>query len=137
MKKLITLFLLLFLLNNVSFGQTKEETISWLKEKLTKYIYQPNYEVTLESIDECEITIKTTNSGDWNVWYIPTSGMKITTDGSMCFSFDAIKVKNNSSNFSRSCANFSIRISEDQILSRIEKAVEHLATFCPKKKETF
>ena len=123
------------LLNTFSYGQTKEETISWMEEKLTKYIYEPNYNVTVESIDECEITIKTINSGDWNM--VPTSGMKITTDGSMCFSFNAIKVEGRIGNFSRSCPNFSIRISEDQILSRIEKAVEHLATFCPKKKETF
>ena len=68
MKKLITICLLFFSLTTVSFGQTKEETISWLKEKMTNNLDfsqgMKDHQVIgfrdleLESINECEFILK-------------------------------------------------------------------------------
>ena len=57
-KTIITAVLLLFSLT--SFAQTKEETISWLKEKLQDNISPGGSsfkEITIQSVNECEIVI--------------------------------------------------------------------------------
>ena len=128
------------LLNTISYGQTKEETINWLNQKLTKYCHHDICDVTIESISECQIIIKHISriNGYLYISYIPTNGMKINTNGEMSFPIEAIEIKDDSGlkSFSKSSA-FSIQEVEDHLCSRIEKAVAHLATFCPKKKETF
>lgn len=148
MKKLITICLVITVFTVKA--QTKEETISWLTEKLTKYCYSTNANVFVESISECQIILKETasNGNDFSmVSYIPTKGMKINVDVNnhdMYFPIEAIEKKISYTNsdasrryFSKSTS-FKITEGEDQLLSRIEKAVAHLATFCPeKKKETF
>lgn len=149
MKKIITICLLIAVTFTVK-AQTKEETISWLQEKLTKYCYDEKYNVFVKSISECQIIMKVTagnDNGYTYMYFIPTKGMKINIDANehyMYFPIEAIEVKVyykddlRNSNFTKSTSSLIIREGEDQLLSRIEKAVAHLSTFCvEKKKETF
>jgi len=143
----------LCLLNTYSYGQTKEETISWLREKLEKnliidpssdYISKINLE--LNEITPCRITISymITGPGANGTHHykviLPTEGAQIT-DGFFYYSSEKISYEKNgkaTSYHSFNTANdFSIRKGEDDLRARVEKALDHLATFCPKKKETF
>jgi hypothetical protein len=55
MKK--TLFILLLIIASVTVkAQTKEETIAWLKEKLTNYL-TGDLNIKLQSITECDFVI--------------------------------------------------------------------------------
>lgn len=67
--KRLSLFITAFLLlqTAVSFGQTKEETIAWIKEKLLNntLLHSPRYSVkgghnkfSLQSVDECTIVYR-------------------------------------------------------------------------------
>ena len=67
--KLLKTILIVFLLlqTAVSFGQTKDETIAWIKDKLINntLLVSPNYAVkggnnkfSLQSIDECTIVYR-------------------------------------------------------------------------------
>jgi hypothetical protein len=62
----------------------------------------------------------------------------------ICFSFSyaakVIKVKSikdESERYNNNVLGIKIEPREENIHSRIEKALKHLATFCPKKKEAF
>lgn len=144
--KAITIFAFL-LLSNISFGQTKEETISWLKEKLIKCIDLEILEdFSVISIDECKIVInyryKVKNGGTKYQITLPTDVENITNDdGVFRYKAKIIIDKNLESekvHFSDNTWNC-LRIAEreENIRERIVKAMKHLATFCPKKKETF
>lgn len=157
MKKIIAIATLLFY-STISYGQTKEETITWLKEKLNKYIYlnaqnfggKMSYNLKLESIDECYFTysydIKVTRSdgeADHRTYIIPTKGIMINRDSfgyaSIIFKNDVIthtsKIKPNE--LKRYLLEIYIINGEDDIFNRLIKGFEHLSTFCPKTKETF
>ncbi|MGV8946386.1 MAG: hypothetical protein ACOH1N_08160 [Lutibacter sp.] len=153
MKKYIAIALLC-LFTTISYGQTKEETISWLKEKIEKNLenrfeskggYVHARDLKLIDITACEIIISYTTEGrgafgvHTYVFQLPTEG--VTIDYRYGFSYGAEKIAMKSDgevyhkyNTER---NFAIRNGEDDLLERIQKALDHLATFCPKKKETF
>ncbi|MEY3499947.1 MAG: hypothetical protein RL308_1616 [Bacteroidota bacterium] len=145
MKKLITICLLIAATCSVK-AQTKEETISWLKEKLTTCLKvpYPSQSIEIISITECELVIRHNMNfiveGKVFIQYkIPTSSIiigyriknKFETieyvdtwhheDGKSSTISDAIYLAN----------------TEEKIYERLQKAFDHLATFCPKKKETF
>jgi hypothetical protein len=129
----------------VSHAQTKEETIEWLKEKLGSYIenpYKENYSyrnLKLVSINECEIVISFEEKYSGNYWpwcfTLPTTGFKI--DGSGEIKYDNKVVRWDEKLFSNHLYQVRIASREENIYERIQKAINHLATFCPKKTEAF
>lgn len=173
MKKLFLFFALFFTINAISFAQTKEETINWLKEKLEKCLvggyagwsrsgnepwvpYSKIINIKLESIDACVIVIsysyyhldrKEITSNDRAT--LPTSNLDIkefkpemdSRYYSFSYSAEVIKIddltKGETRFDSRIFGRIEIANKEEDIRSRIEKAIKHLATFCPQKKETF
>lgn len=165
MRKYIVIALLC-LFSTFSYGQTKEETISWLTEKLEKCLNgtytgweandgYPNYlvgkheNVKLESINECEfiVTYHIYNIKFRTVFPTDIDSIKNTCEGSplpTCFTFfyDAKVVKTENLTkkneyYSHAGIGIIIEPREENIYARIEKAMKHLSTFCPKKKETF
>ena len=177
MKKLITLFLASFFISAISFGQTKEETIKWLKEKFEKcgYIYHgaaSTYTDLKYDINECRIVVSSIKERNGTVsgthtFEFPTTGVKIwggadvtnefhnTHPGVLGYNNDVVKIDlvitnsketlKSSLRYSRETAfigdgikwGFYLENKEENIHQRIQKALDHLATFCPKTKETF
>lgn len=146
------------LLNTISYGQTKEETISWLKEKFEKCVEMEslnsgnNYRNVKIDINECHIEVKAmlTYNGSEDLFNVtitmPTIGAEITKEGYIMYVDKLIKStkiffdsRSLQSYYGRSTKEvyFKLINNEDDILPRIQKALDHLATFCPKKKETF
>ena len=171
--KLRNIFLtaVFFSLSTFSYGQTKEETISWLKEKLNSNMWIITDEVysnlKLESINECSFTI--TYSSFYCQYHkcglcaectsekqYYTAHITYLIDGNLLFNQEneqiVSKIKNvkivknfiNGKVETRQTdgndyrdGNLKIENKETEILNRILKALDHLAIFCPKKKETF
>lgn len=153
-----TMLLVAFCLFNLnSQAQTKEETISWLKEKLTKYLVECANEKSsrgsknlLVSISPCEITLeysyrnKYFDKNDKDDQYkqtIPTDGLTFDDDGMSTtgerVSTQRITTNNKQKNYSKKIEGFTLVEGETNLRARVKKALDHLATFCPKKKETF
>ena len=144
MKKLLTICLIMtttFTLNAQT-RPTKEETISWLQEKLSKYIVSKNnnYNNIIITATSCEIIIDyNTANYKWQ--------MKVPTD-EVIFTLESISTsgeritdqnitKGTSKVFKNSIDDFNLKEGETDLRARVKKALDHLATFCPKKKETF
>jgi hypothetical protein len=168
MKKLFILCLLLATVFEVK-AQSKEETISWLNEKLTKYLadestFSVKYEdgqteqaspaeIKLISIDECRIVIQkklTYPRGEikeHTKMILPTAVLAIHPENghfkyaAEVVSYETEVEKNGvitpSSSFFSDTGYASIRNGEENIRERVATALKHLATFCPKKQETF
>lgn len=147
MKKL--LFILTIFISVSSFAQTKEETIEWIKEKLIKHSVDEskNKNITVEiiNISPCEISynLKYTfyNSGDVEVYdnyfFNPSSTFWIEQS---CSEHGVIKQTNLQFKTYNVSYIYCIRLYNNgisDIKERFAKALNHLATFCPKKKETF
>lgn len=127
-----------------SYAQTKQEAIDWLKEKLGNYIdsSKPYYyqNVKLIKLNECEITFEYKNRENETIRLeMPTADVTIDEYGRLTYKVEAVKTTYNSGStyFERSSNNIKIGLREENIYERIEKALKHLATFCPKKSETF
>lgn len=135
------------LLSTLTYGQTKEETISWLKEKFDKYSYGTS-NLTLKQIfvNECEITLFQ-KGGGYNhiVVKIPLEEVKLESYG---FFVDGIEytisegINSNygtSTTYTNNWRGIAINLSEKDLISRMNSAINHLQTFCTKKKkkETF
>ena len=156
MKKLKTLFLFLALVCAVnSFGQTKEETIAWLKEKfanahLYDFMEPAKQKLKIESINECEVVFtyesKRKEDGGFSRTTIPFANLKMIKSGTETY----LNVIGNKAKAIKSecetcesktyyTTNSSIQIEETEVdlFSRIEKAAAHLATFCAKNKQAF
>jgi hypothetical protein len=152
-----TMLLIVFCLFNLnSHSQTKEETIDWLKEKFSKYLVEcANEKVSkgsknlLVSVSPCEITLeysyrnKYFDKGDNDDNYKYT----IPTDN-LIFEYDGISTTGERVTFQKMTNNekkiyktkiegFTLFEGETDLKARVKKALDHLATFCPKKKETF
>lgn len=160
MKKLLTMCLIMatvFTLNAQDTKPTKEETISWLKEKLTKYLLEsgnenisPGSKNLLVSISPCEITLeysyrnKYFDKDEEDHQYkhtIPTDGLTFD-DGKMSTTEERIltqKIEKNKKQkyYLKKIEGFTLVEGETNLRARVKKALDHLATFCPKKKETF
>jgi hypothetical protein len=134
------------LLNTISYAQTKEETISWLKEKLEKNLVS-GYSIInlkLNEVTPCTYTISFTTTGPGyygkhhHKCTLPTEGANIINEG---FYYNSQKISGEVDgefySISNTSGKFSIREGEDNLRERVQKALDHLATFCPKKKETF
>ncbi|MBC7507740.1 MAG: hypothetical protein H7320_03185 [Ferruginibacter sp.] len=139
MKKLIIILCLFVSVTNHAQAQTKEETITWLKEKLMKYMY--HYANVKGSIDvnlsECHINI-TYRWDSKDRWYaIPTNEVIIDGAG---FHMKIAGIKDGEGSkvgFTYGTENIEIKKGEENLFERLQKAIDHLATFCPKTKETF
>ena len=135
-------------------AQTKEETISWLKEKLHNYMYLDDAEFEIQkvndlkilSLNECEIVLtfnlKDVNTGDIQLMktVAPCNDVLINlSSGIIYYKSNVVKWINPSGSFvySWNLPFVKIGFNEENILERIQKALDHLATFCPKKKEIF
>lgn len=138
----------LCLLNTISYGQTKEETISWLKEKLSSYlIYNyplPDASIKLESIDECTFIIYFTGTDYGEKYFLrsifPTDGLSFNDEGKAFYNNKVIASQCSTysgTEYDKSSYHFQLEDREDKIRERVKKALDHLATFCSKKKETF
>lgn len=157
------------LLNFIGYGQTKEETIGWLKEKLGKSLYigngwgiqrngglssmdsdyfhldkQPANIIQKISIDECNIKIEILIRKDDDVsklvpvtWVFPTMGIKVI-DGVFFYKSKIFYYTYEGKEYYPSTTlSINIQANEENLNDRLKKAFDHLATFCPKKKETF
>lgn len=148
MKSLKTLLLLLAIIYaGNSFGQTKEETIEWLKEKIKKHAVGSEESFTrveIITVSPCEISYKEVyKDGNYHhEQFDPSSSVWEGKTGSGLLRAKAgavIKATNTSWN------NRILYISETaihlngvpDIAERFAKALNHLATFCQNKKETF
>ena len=136
---------------NITQAQTKEETISWIKEKINKYKrkYASDYSIpSIESINECEITLKYDRGHDENVWanytvVIPTSGVLIDGDGDIRSREESIRVEKHYIENGNSFSEFNKRSSIDlakgeyDLYARLVKGFAYLNKFCPVRKEPF
>jgi len=157
MKKATTLFLLFTI---SSFAQTKEETIAWITEKLEKHgtFSGSNQKIQIIKVTPCEISyIYSEKDGQYYTEkFNPSSSVWKTIEDDNSKDFAYVKVKavsgkviekyfNNWSNgrdISTGDTKYSGHIlifykGEPDMGERLAKALNHLATFCEKKKETF
>ena len=156
MKTLKTfIVLLVMIISSNSYGQTKEETIAWLKEKfanahLYDFMEPAKQKLKIESINECEVVFtyesKRKEDGGFSRITIPFANLKMeqTEDRN-----DEKRIGNKAKAIKSECetcesktyntSNSSIHIEETEVdlFSRIEKAAAHLATFCAKNKQAF
>jgi len=153
MKTIKLIILAAFLLPAlVSQAQTKEETIAWLKEKLGSYLTHSYTEdlvfrnIKLISINECEVVITYECRGKGESDYVlcretfPTLGWKIDKTGKIRFNSNVVTSTLSSTSevfHFPFVGHVQIANREENIYERIQKAIDHLATFCPKKKEAF
>jgi uncharacterized protein (UPF0262 family) len=148
MKKLLFTFCLFVAFASNTKAQTKEATITWLQEKLQKYAYGDGWGSKFEDlsvkVSECAITFRFTlkdSKGTWTDQYyiIPTTGVIFDKYFlSMKDRIKSIKMKYASDNeILESGTRILITKGEENLYERLQKAVDHLATFCPKKQETF
>ncbi|ANI87927.1 hypothetical protein A9P82_00495 [Arachidicoccus ginsenosidimutans] len=121
---------------------TKEETITWIKEKLEKYIPVAdglkNFQIL--KIDETEVIYKYTDTYCDEKVNFPISDIKsveIGNDGSNYIFFNSKSVhRAYCSNGNSYYSYVKIYAGEADICTRLEKAFKHLASFA-QKKETF
>jgi len=146
MKKIILSFAFLSLIFTAN-AQTKEDTITWLTEKLSKNAYCGTAKITIVVLNECEMIFSTidepTKWTQGKVYRItvPTSIASLGRNGQLQYSFDAAKIYDGitRSTFKQSSTDnyLYIQEGEENLKNRIEKALKHLSTFCKKKEETF
>ncbi len=161
MKILKTFLLFLaFISAGNSFGQTKEETIAWLKEKFDKYAVGKSYkkatvkDVKLISIDACQFSFSSIYKEEADggtphhvTTTFPTDIIGITETGYFNYggSNDGYEIEKvvqimDGTKKYREASYAMVQFhfdGEENLRERMEKALKHLATFCPKKKETF
>ncbi len=127
-----------------SFAQTEAETKSWLQEKLNKYLKGNQYVEKLSTqVNTCDIVFSFyynyPNGGSDYKIILPTdqlrvSGYSFSTKG------DRIKEINLNSGKQILWGEFTwcmLQEGEIDLYIRVEKALNHLVSFCPKTKETF
>lgn len=144
MKKTILLFAVcLFAFANFQTvqAQTKEETIEWIKEKIELHWSYEGWKIENLIVTPCEISYKRSDpseKGSVSVKFDPSASPWeeekgwINAKGKVIeYYYPQIQVTNYYS---------SILLEEKgvpDITERFAKALNHLATFCEKKKETF
>lgn len=134
-KTIITAVLLLFSLT--SFAQTKEETISWLKEKLQANISPGGSsfkEITIQSVNECEIVIMhKLGEANWK-YTLPTKIKNIIQPG---FQYEdevvLVTIDDKAPIKSKFCF-LQLKEDEENLRAEVVKAMNHLSTFCKEKK---
>lgn len=143
LKAVITSFLLLQ--TAVSFAQTKEETIAWIKEKLEKHNSANEWKIEVLNVSPCEIYFKTNRNRDWYFTYKfnPSASVWQSSDGYIkATSGEVIEAFTGTTSGSEKRTTYISKLylnpmDVPDINERFVKALNHLATFCEKKKETF
>ncbi|RWU10889.1 hypothetical protein [Pedobacter chitinilyticus] len=145
-----------------SLGQTKDETIAWINEKLLNntLLHSPRYSVkgghnkfSLQSVDECTIVYRYERyfeDGRPSVVHeeqLPIAKIKIdsyiSSNGKVFLlasstNEEVIRGRNLTEGTSYLKKSSSIEVpNTDNLRERLTKALNHLATFCQNKKETF
>lgn len=122
-------------------AQTKKETISWLKEKLGKYMEGTDCKnIILQSIDECEIifTYDFVSSDGTTSKYtevLPTSITGIGMGGAFFYGrrVSYFQKQGEDKKVFVAAGRLQLGYGEKYIWKNAEKAIKHLATFCSKK----
>lgn len=141
MRKFI--LLLCLFATTIAQAQTKEETMAWIKNKLQN---ANKFGATVE-VTECEVKVVY----KWGIRIYQVHGIEFTKTGQMYTGSDAvrdvvyanykgftgIKLIENTGKIDFLYRDYICEISEENIIERLQKAFNHLATFCPKKKEVF
>lgn len=132
-KTIITVIGLLFSLT--SLAQTKEETISWLKEKLQTNISPGGSsfkDITIHSVDECEIIIKL-KLGEANWKYtLPTNIKNIIQPGfQYADEVVLLEIDEKAPVKSKFCF-LQLKENEENLGAEVVKAMNHLSAFCKK-----
>ena len=122
-------------------AQTKEETIAWIKEKLessTKIRYCPVGKIKVSSITECSITVtyqceRYDGLKDESETF-PIKNVKIGSGGMLSYPGEMVI-----DNYGHRSQLTSVNIIETELnlKARFQNAMNHLATFCEEKKQTF
>ena len=138
-KKLVCLWAFLAVANT-SQAQTKEETITWLKEKILNYKIMPN-PIEISKIDECEVVIIGYSMHDKNkiVYRMSFPTNPTGVDGySLMFNSKVVETAKGGRKYYGIEAIGIVDFQREQDLAgRFLKAINHLHTFCPKNQETF
>lgn len=159
MKKII--YLLAFILAGTvtayrAQAQTKEETITWLSEKLKLGLHADSRaycNITLEGLTECEMTVSITDCyrgsstfGKKTTYTLPVHGIRLGITRAKfssgivertVFRYNHKAIKSSDGQDEEwSVFEFDTE-KEENLKDRMHKAFEHLATFCPKKEEAF
>lgn len=142
-KKAITVFTICLLFiagTQISYAQTKEETIAWIKEKLEKYgnwNISDTYKITDVKVSPCRISWTYMKNGEAKIycsfnpssvksWKVAESKEKIMADSkAILWNWELSR-----SSRSRMSENLYIANGEANIHERMIKALLHLATFC-------
>jgi hypothetical protein len=157
MKTILPIFLVFVLQVNESFGQTKEETIAWLQEKITNSIDRNYCDNVIQNVqvNECEILVKYTHfsrqvdsiAEDFYEIIIPTQELRINYQGSFVLHDKRIKeisikssakLGNSSDTLFYADTYSSVRIDfsgEQNLFEKLNKSLMHLSGFCKKKKK--
>lgn len=147
MNKLFILSTFFFVISFTTRAQTKEETVAWITEKLQKHSY--DWEVQVIRVAPCEISYvwKSKRKYDYETreyQFNPSMSKWLTGTNSMYAETGAIIKEvikgSTSSNWNGTKYQSFVSLSEEgvpDIYERFAKALNHLATFCEKKKETF
>lgn len=145
MKTIITLCLAVFFVAGIqnTQAQTKEETIAWIKEKLessTKIRYCPVGKIKVSSITECSITVtyqcERYNGLQNESETFPVKNVEVG-DGSTGYLNYPGEMVINHNGFRSNSTSLYIVETEINLKDRFQKAMNHLATFCEEKKQTF
>ena len=142
MKTLKTIFILLALVcANSSFAQTQEETIAWIKEKLEKHGISEDTGIEVMEVEPCVIYYKrifygedgdtekfNPSESEWSV----DNGRVISKKGKI---IEGFRIKSSTKFYTNWITLYENGVPD--IEERFAKALNHLATFCEKKKETF
>jgi hypothetical protein len=156
MKIILPIFLVFVLQINVSFGQTKEETIAWLQEKIIKNIDRNYCDNVIQVVDinECEILFKYTHFNrliDSSAQYhcdisMPTQDLRINYQGVFVLHDNLVKEictrsfangNNISDTMFYADTYSSVRIDfsgEQNLFEKMNETLMHLSGFCKKKK---
>ena len=125
-------------------AQTKEETIAWIKEKLENstqgaYGSQSNFKV--KAITECSIIYTYTSSGKDYEETLPVKNITGYDNEkySLKYSAEMVLSKNLTDGTQKfyNVSDIAIIEREANLRERFLKALNHLATFCVEKKQTF
>lgn len=142
MKKLVLLICLFAA--TIAQAQTKEETINWLQEKLNGYFNRS----TLKNKGKVQITaceLKITFDDNMEIT-MPVKGVTLVTrfdiygkesDVFAEYDYRAVKWKNPDGKITYVGGFYICDLTENDIKNRLQKAFNHLFTFCPQKKEAF
>lgn len=149
MKTIITILIITFLgMSAQGQAQTKEETIQWLKEKLSNNIMGRHNdperfsEIRLMSMDEYKIVFVFKFKNYANEMrnmkeVLPVSISSIDENGHFKYSDKVCQTTYDGNTKFENMSWLTIAPIEENIRARIEKALKHLASIRPKIQETF